>query len=109
MVGRLGVRGLERLAPRPLRVRVELERARLSGLLRVDHVHDGVDEREVRERLRKVAEVASAARVDLFRVELQWTRMRQELLAQVACVVDRTDLDERRDEPERADREGALP
>ena len=47
---------------------------RLGGgelVVGADHVHDGVDQREVRERLREVAEVPAGARVDLLGVELQ--------------------------------------
>jgi hypothetical protein len=50
--------------------RLRTEKA-LLVLLGADHVHDGVDQREVREGLREVAEVAAAARVDLLRVQVQ--------------------------------------
>ena len=42
-------------------------------LLGSDHVHDGVDEGQVGECLREVAEVAARARVDLLGVELERT------------------------------------
>jgi small subunit ribosomal protein S20 len=52
-----------------------LSRQRLDSgcelLVGADHVHDGVDQRQVRERLREVAQVPAAARVDLLRVEVQ--------------------------------------
>ena len=51
--------------------------------LGTDHVHDGVDEREMCERLREVAEVAAGARVDLLGIEMQRTGERQQALAQV--------------------------
>ena len=74
----------------------------------MDHVHHRVDQRQVREGLREVAEVPAAARVDLFRVELQRARVRKQLLAQLPRPVELADLAQRRDEPERADRERAL-
>src|SRR5438309_7085312 len=80
--------------------RVELAR---DALLRLDHVHHGVDQREVRERLGEVTQVPPAARVDLLRVKLQWARVGQQLLAQLACAIELADLAQRRDEPERAD------
>ena len=43
----------------------------LLHLLGADHVHDRVDQREVREGLREVAEVAAGARVDLLGVEAE--------------------------------------
>src|SRR3989442_10397917 len=76
--------------------------------LGADHVHDGVDQSQVRERLREVAEVAAAPGVDLFGVELQRARIREQLLAQLPRARDLTDLAKRRHHPERADRERAL-
>ena len=52
--------------------------------LRLDHVDDGVDERQVGERLREVAEVAAAAGVDLLGVEAERAGEGQQLLAR-AC------------------------
>src|SRR5438477_6031064 len=46
-----------------------------EAALGADHVHHGVDQRQVREGLREVAEVATAARVDLFGIELQRARV----------------------------------
>ena len=68
----------------PLR-RHDLE---LGGQLLVgaDDVHDGVDQREVGERLREVAQVPAAVRVDLLGVEPERAGERQELLAQRAPV-----------------------
>src|SRR5713226_553189 len=53
-----------------------------------DHVHHRVDERQVREGLREVAQVPAAARVDLLGVELQRARVRQQLLAQLTPAGD---------------------
>ena len=86
----------------------ERKRADVEALLRVDHVQDGVDQRQVRERLREVAEVPAAARVDLLGVEAERARVREQLLAEVVRARELADLDERRDEPERADRERSL-
>ena len=47
------------------------------------------------ERLREVAEVASAERVDLLRVKTQRARVRQEFLAERGRLVQCADLDER--------------
>src|ERR1700693_3711964 len=74
------------------RARAELMRYPHLG---VDHVHDGVDQRQVREGLREVAQVPAAARVDLLGIELQRARVRQQLLAQLACPVQLTDLAQR--------------
>ena len=79
-----------------------------QALIRPDDVHHGVDEREVGERLREVAQVASAVRLDLLGVEQQRAGVREQLLAQRPGPVQLADLGERRDEPERADRERAL-
>jgi hypothetical protein len=54
---------------------------RLHRLLGLDHVHHGVDERQVGERLREVAEVSAPLRVDFLGVELERARVRQQLLA----------------------------
>jgi hypothetical protein len=54
-------------------------------LLGVDHVHDCVDQSQVRERLREVAEVAAALRVDLLGVEAERARVREQLVAEVAA------------------------
>src|SRR2546429_4981595 len=76
--------------------------------LGVDHVHHRVDERQVRESLREVAQMAAAARVDLLRVELERARIRQQLFAQLACADQLVDLAQRGHQPERADSERAL-
>src|ERR1700728_1650518 len=74
----------------------------------LDDGRDGVDQREVRERLREVAEVASAARIELLSVEVERRGVRQQLLAELAGALFLADLRERRNEPERADQERAL-
>ena len=68
----------------------------------------GVDQRQVGERLREVAQVPSGARLDLLGVQMQRAGERQQPLAQVLGPVDLADLDQRRHQPERADGEGAL-
>src|SRR5204863_7313148 len=80
----------------------------LRGLLLADHVHDGVDERQVRERLREVAQLPARARVDLLAVEQQRAGVGQDLLADVTGPLVLADLAERRNQPERADGERAL-
>ena len=81
----------------------------LLMLLGADHVHHRVDEREVRERLREVAEMAARS----------WCRSpRRSRPSGLACessfshsarrALDLADLAQRRDEPEGADRERAL-
>ena len=77
-------------------------------LVGADHVHHGVDQRQVGERLREVAQVPAAARVDLLRVQVQRRRVAEQLLAQVAGQRVLADLAQRADEPERADRERPL-
>src|SRR5438128_4551248 len=84
------------------------EDAGLDALLGSDHVHDRVDQREVGECLREIAEVAPAPGVDLLGVELERTGVGEELLAEVACPIYLSDLGEGRDEPEGADRERSL-
>ncbi len=76
-----------------------------QALIRPDDVHHGVDEREVSERLREVAQVASAVRLDLLGVEQQRAGVGEQLLAKRPGPVQLADLGERRNEPERADRE----
>ena len=53
-------------------------------LLGADHVHDRVDQRQVGERLREVAQVPPAARVDLLGVELERAGVGEQPLAQLA-------------------------
>ena len=65
-------------------------------------------ERQVGERLREVAEVAAAAGVELLGVEAERAGEREQLLAQRPGPAVLADLDQRRHEPERADRERAL-
>ena len=52
-----------------------------SSPLGPDHLHRGVDQREVGERLREVPEVAARPRIELLGVEAERARQRQELLA----------------------------
>src|SRR5947207_2761939 len=51
------------------------------------HVQHGVDEREVRERVREVAQVAAADRVEVLGVEPERARVRQQPLAQRARAI----------------------
>ena len=58
-------------------------------------MHDGVDQRQVGERLREVAEVSTRGGIDLLGVEQERTGERQELLAQAARAPDLADLGQR--------------
>ncbi len=51
-------------------------------LVGADHVHDGVDQRQVRERLREVAQVPARLRVDLLGVEPERAGVAEQALAQ---------------------------
>src|SRR5579875_1103037 len=74
-----------------------------------DHVHHGVDEREVGERLREVAEVAPGLGVDLLGVEAERAGVPEQPLAEQPRALQLADLAQRRHEPERADQERPLP
>src|SRR4029453_6252910 len=74
-----------------------------QALIRPDDVHHGVDEREVGERLREVAQVASAVRLALLGVEQQRAGVGEQLLAQRPGPVQLADLRGPPDEPERAE------
>src|SRR5690242_19355944 len=76
--------------------------------LRRDEAGRGVDEGEVGEGLREVAEVLTRAGVDLLRVEVERPGERKELLEQLPGPGGLADHRERGDEPERADGERAL-
>ena len=71
-------------------------------------MEDGVDEGEVGERLGEVAEVLAALWVDLLAVQLEGSGEREQLRAELARLVELPDLAQCRDQPEGADREGAL-
>ena len=73
-----------------------------------DDPRGGLDQREVRERLREVAEVAAGVGVELLGVEPERRRDPQQPLHQVARLLQLADDRERGDEPERADEERAL-
>ena len=62
----------------------------------------------MRERLREVAEVATAVRIDLLRVQPEGAGEREQFLAQLMGSIELADLDQRRHQPERADRECTL-
>src|SRR5438445_3971262 len=83
-----------RLGQLRLRRRQRLDRFD-SPSLGVDEVHHGVDEREVRERLREVAEMTAVGGVDLLAVQAQRAGIRKELLAQPARTAQLADLDKR--------------
>src|SRR5438093_13565575 len=74
----------------------------------LDQVHHGVDQRKVGECLREVAEMATAPGIDLLTEQIERAGVREELLAQLTRSLDLADLDQCRDQPERADRERAL-
>src|SRR5262249_1851527 len=89
----------------------EPERRELAGIqaaLGTDHVHDCIDQREVSEGLRKVAEVTAASVVDLLGVELQRAGVREQLLTELTRSRYLADLHQRRDQPEGADGECPL-
>src|SRR3954447_21866649 len=87
-----------------------VEQRLLAGELLVgaDDVHDGVDQREVGERLREVAEVAARVRVDLLGEEPERRRVREQALAHRPRPRALADLGQRAHEPERADDARAL-
>ena len=68
----------------------------------------GLDQREVREGLREVAEVPAGVGVELLGVEAERRGDAQQALHQVAGALLLADDRERGDEPERADEERAL-
>src|SRR5437764_693052 len=73
-----------------------------------DHVDEGVDEGQVRERLWEVPEVPPAAGVDLLGVQAEGAGVGEQLLAQGLRTGRFADLREGGDQPERADGEGPL-
>ena len=77
-------------------------------LVRLDQVHHRIDQGEMRERLREVAEVVSGVRVDLLSVEMEFAGKRQQLAAQGPGPRHFSDFDQRRNQPKRAYGEGAL-
>ena len=81
---------------------------RRGGPLVADDVRDRVDQGEVGEGLREVAEVAARGRVELLGVEAERARVLEQPLAELAAAPALADLEQRRDEPERADQEGPL-
>ncbi len=68
----------------------------------------GLDQREVRERLREVAEVPARVDVELLGVQPERRRDPDEPLHQVPGALHLADDGQRRDQPERADHERAL-
>ena len=84
------------------------EMTRRLRLLGSDHVHHGVDQRQVGEGLRKVSEMPTGAMVDLLRVELERAGVPEQSLAQMLGAGKLADLHESRHQPERADRERAF-
>src|SRR5664280_976986 len=69
-------------ATEPVELRFALACVQLELLLGVDDVHDGVDQCQVRERLREVTELAAGGSVELLGVQSEWTRMGKQLLAE---------------------------
>jgi hypothetical protein len=79
-----------------------------AALVLADQVHNGVDQRQVREGLREVPEVPARVRVDLLGVQQQRAGVGQQLLAQGPGAGQLPDLGQRGDQPERADGERSL-
>jgi len=67
----------------------------LYGLLRLNHVQDGVDQREMCERLWEVSEVSARGRIDLFTVQLERTGEREQLLTELARAAVLADFGQR--------------
>ena len=78
-------------------------------LIGADHVHHRVDQSQVRERLREVAQVPAGSWVDLLGVEAERAGIAEHALAEIARLVEFVDLNQGRHEPERADQEGPVP
>src|SRR5689334_1831330 len=85
-----------------LAARLHQRLGRGEVVIGADDVHDGVDEGQVREGLREVAQVASGARIDLLGVEVQARREPEHLLAQGPGAIVLADLGQRADQPEGA-------
>src|SRR5207253_912245 len=85
-----------------------VEAAQVLLFLRAEHVYDRVDQRQMGERLREVAQVPAGVRVDLLGVEVQRAGEGQQPLAEPPGPRQLADLDERGHQPERADRERTL-
>src|SRR5438876_242681 len=83
-------------------------RLQLRELLGDDDPGRGLDQCEVRERLREVPEMPPGRRVELLRVEAEGRRDAEQPLHQVASPLQLSGDRERGDEPERADEEGPL-
>jgi hypothetical protein len=73
-----------------------------------NHVHHSVDQRQMGEGLREVAEVAAVLSVDLLGVELEWTGEGEQPFAELTGAPVLPDGRQRGDQPERADRKSAL-
>src|SRR3954470_19122923 len=80
----------------------------LREALGQDDLGRRLDEGEVRERLREVAQVPAGAGVELLGVEPERRGDAEQALHQVAGALPVADDRERRDEPERADQEAPL-
>src|SRR3954469_6021586 len=76
--------------------------ARLLQLIDADDVQHRVDLRQVRERIREVAEMPPAPGVEVLRVQAEWARVSQHALAESSRALVLADLGERRDQPEGA-------
>ena len=74
----------------------------------LDHVDDGVDQRQVGEGLREVAKLLTGMRVDLLAVEIKGPREGQQLGTELPGSLVLTDLAQRRHQPEGTDRKTAL-
>ena len=70
----------------------------------LDHVDYRVDQRQMGEGLREIAEMLTGMRVDLLTVKIKRPGEGQQLGTELTGALILTDLAERRDQPEGADR-----
>src|ERR671925_428082 len=105
-------RGGARACRRRRRCRSRSRRTSSSRVLLESFLQDDsrgrLDQREVRERLREVAQVPARGGVELLGIEAERRGHAQEALHQVAGPLAVAYDRQRRDEPERADQEAAL-
>src|SRR5271154_4383359 len=77
-------------------------------LIGLNNVQNGVNQRQVRQRLREVAEMTCRLRVELFAEESEGTRGTDQLLTVGAGSFQLTDFDQCGHQPERTDGKGSF-